>query len=499
MWTRSFNSILESMISGPKIYPVCRFVSALACTVDRSVQNQTRVILLVSAGRKQLTNAIFLIGSFLLMKLNFTPEEIWGKFQCLDLQPYRAGNDHFVDSSPNLIDCWTALQHGIFLKWIALPTSAGIWGSIDVDEYDHYASLYNGDLVQVIPNKLVAFPSPVDLPTGHSFRDNKGHRCFSPEYFAEIFSDMGVRDVIALQGPDYDTTAFRSAGIACHRVHVPGALPDRAAATEFLRIVDAAPRLVAVHCDTGLGRTGALAALLLIRDHGFSARAAVAWLRILRPGSVLDSQARHLAGPDTDRRSPHPPAPAPPLPDIGAGQGTLARCSPLRRLQSDSSRPPAASSSLAPSSERPRPSRSPVRNPSNAVSRRRPASSGRPPGSSKSPARQTLPATLPPAPVLPPVESAYLVVSAPSIPPYCRPDAGVAAAGPRPRTCAAATRRLSLPATLVAHTPAELAAQAQRYAGSEELGLDQEFQARFRMAALALESAAAAAPRTECV
>ena len=49
-----------------------------------------------------------------------------------------------------------------------------------------------------------------------------------------------------------------------------------------------------MHCTSGLSGTGTLIVLYMMREHGFTAREAMGWLRIMRPGSVVGEQQRFL-------------------------------------------------------------------------------------------------------------------------------------------------------------------------------------------------------------
>jgi protein-tyrosine phosphatase len=98
-----------------------------------------------------------------------------------------------------------------------------------------------------------------------------------------------------LNSPHYSKKTFNDAGIAVadlfFEVRTP---PPVDVVAKFMAIAEASPGAIAVHCRAGLGRTGTLIALYMMKHHGFTAREAIAWLRIARPGSVIGPQQHFL-------------------------------------------------------------------------------------------------------------------------------------------------------------------------------------------------------------
>ena len=255
----------------------------------------------VQKGRRALTNAAMLLGCYLILKKNMNPDQVATCFASVKkelFEDFRDATNLPPDFGLTLRDCWGGLFRGKKCGWIARPSHPGspLWGAFDKDQYEQYDDPLNADLHEIVPEKLIAFRGPEDLG-GEVYRDdlNKWTRKFAPAHFVDILRNLGVTDVVRLNDPEYDARSFEEAGLLHHDLLFDDCTePPVAIVAAFLRVVDAARGAVAIHCRAGLGRTGTLIAVYMMRSHGFAAREAMGWLRLLRPGSVIGTQQRFL-------------------------------------------------------------------------------------------------------------------------------------------------------------------------------------------------------------
>ena len=263
-----------------------RFLSIMQHAVKR--RRGKIVVYAVQSNRRSLTNAAFLLGSYMIIEMGFTSNDVWDRFSTIEpmLEMYRDAQSSPADFRLEVVDCWRGVERSSILGWIE---------AADMEEYDHYNNPLEGDLHFIIPDKLIAFRGPVQLQGSKRYSDVGCVRVFSPSFYVEPFLDMGVGTVIRLNSLAYDPTPFQSAGIRCIHIDLgEDSLPSPAALLAFLDAAAAADGAVAVHCTEGLGRTGTLIAAHLMAAHGFSAREAIGWLRVARPGSVVGAQQHFL-------------------------------------------------------------------------------------------------------------------------------------------------------------------------------------------------------------
>lgn len=154
------------------------------------------------------------------------------------------------------------------------------------NEYDRYDRLQNGDMNWLLPRKFLAFIGPVDELVANS----TGYH--PPTFYIPYFLRSGIRTIIRLNGVQtYDARVFRAAGIEHYDLFFPdGSTPPKHILLKFLNIAETARGAIGVHCKAGLGRTGSLIGAYIIKHFHMTAREAIAWMRVCRPGSVIGQQ-----------------------------------------------------------------------------------------------------------------------------------------------------------------------------------------------------------------
>jgi cell division cycle 14 len=230
-----------------------------------------------------VANAILLAASFRLVYLGLAANVALQPFLHLlpRLKPYRDASSFPASFDLPVASCIHALERAAKLGWYNPNTfDPPLWAELET--VDH------GDMNWLIPEKLLAFASP------YSTNLVQGFQVCTPPDIVPIFKDLGIDTVIRLNNKTYDEELFKKEGFTHIELYFPdGTCPPDGILAQFLDIIEGGA-VVAVHCKAGLGRTGTLAACHMIKNYGFSALEAIAWVRLCRPGSIIGPQQHYL-------------------------------------------------------------------------------------------------------------------------------------------------------------------------------------------------------------
>ncbi|KAL7463950.1 hypothetical protein ACHAXS_004301 [Conticribra weissflogii] len=163
----------------------------------------------------------------------------------------------------------------------------------DVRQYEHFEQVEHGDLNWIVQNKLLAFAGP------HSRRllTPDGFCVLSPSDLLPHFTrpDVNVKLVVRLNKKCYDESEFLRAGIRHVDHHyLDGSCPNMSVLRAVLWDMESVQpdEAAAVHCKAGLERTGMCIGAYLMKHFGLTAREAIGWMRLHRPGMVIGPRQR---------------------------------------------------------------------------------------------------------------------------------------------------------------------------------------------------------------
>eukprot|EP00291_Cryptomonas_curvata_P014328 CAMPEP_0172185040 /NCGR_PEP_ID=MMETSP1050-20130122/19933_1 /TAXON_ID=233186 /ORGANISM="Cryptomonas curvata, Strain CCAP979/52" /LENGTH=238 /DNA_ID=CAMNT_0012858951 /DNA_START=17 /DNA_END=729 /DNA_ORIENTATION=+ len=164
---------------------------------DQIEQNPSRhIVMHNSASIKSTTNAVFLLGAYLIMQREYSvPKVVEACKKVIELITA------YPDVSPGpqnfllrVQDCWGGLWRAKSLQWVHFGPDG-----FDLKEYENYDSPLNADLHEIIPGKLIAMRGPKEMPHGQLFEDvtrsdgSFSHREFSPAHYADILRQFDVQ------------------------------------------------------------------------------------------------------------------------------------------------------------------------------------------------------------------------------------------------------------------------------------------------------------------
>ncbi|XP_013406750.1 dual specificity protein phosphatase CDC14AB [Lingula anatina] len=182
-----------------------------------------------------------------------------------------------------LLDCLHGLNKALVNGFFNFET-------FDVDEYEHYEKVENGDFNWILPDKFLAFCGP------HAkSKIENGYPLHAPEAYFPYFRKRNVTTIVRLNKKIYDARRFTDAGFDHHDLFfVDGSTPSDDIVKRFLEIAENAEGAIAVHCKAGLGRTGCLIGCYIMKHYKFTAAELIGWIRICRPGSIIGPQQNFL-------------------------------------------------------------------------------------------------------------------------------------------------------------------------------------------------------------
>eukprot|EP00040_Diaphanoeca_grandis_P016743 m.86767 g.86767 ORF g.86767 m.86767 type:complete len:505 (+) comp26000_c0_seq1:175-1689(+) len=271
---------------------VFRYCTFLNDILNSNQYKGKKIVHCTCSNTMKRSNAACLIASYAILFLGCTPEEAYRPLSRLSppLMPFRDASYGTCSFKLSVLHVLQGLSQAQLHGWFNFST-------FNVEEYDHYEQVHNGDLNWILPGKFLAFAGP------HNAKrvTVRGYTHLEPEDYFEYFIKHNVKHVVRLNTKQYESSRFAKAGITVHALVYPdGSTPPPGILKKFIDLAESVDGAIAVHCKAGLGRTGTLIGSFLMKHYMLTTPEAIGWMRLCRPGSVIGPQQYFLQDSQSD-------------------------------------------------------------------------------------------------------------------------------------------------------------------------------------------------------